>query len=134
MILHANAIPQNRSARIGTGGIDCDNPHRTILFAIVLGQLIDQRTLARARRPSQAQNPRVPSVREQRFQQLCPAWRAVLDHADSPRQTPRIAGAQLLNQWLEIGGQPVSVKQTRHKQKRQAAVGSGAIAWRRAGF
>ena len=64
-------------------------------FAIVLGQLIDQRALARAWRASQAQNPRMPGLWEQSFQQLPPARRTVLHHADSPRQTPRVAGTQL---------------------------------------
>src|ERR1700674_3788467 len=110
MILHTNAIPQNRPARIRTSGVNRDDSNRAVLLAIVLGQLIDQRALTRAGRSSEAQNPRPPSMREQRLQQLRPAWRAVLNHADRPRQTPRIAGAQLLNQWLEVGGQTVSVK------------------------
>jgi hypothetical protein len=77
--------------------------------------LIDERALARAGRASKTQNARVPSLREQRFQQFGPAWRAVLDHANGARQTPRIAGTQLLNQWLEVEAQSVSVKQTWEK-------------------
>ena len=57
----------------------------------MLGQLIDQRALARTRRTGQPKNPSVTGLQEQRFQQLGPAWRAVLDHADSPRQSPQIS-------------------------------------------
>ena len=112
MILHANAIPQNRPARIRTGGINCDDPHSPIFPAIVLGQLIDERTLARTGCTGKAQNSRVTGLWEQSLQQLGPPTRAVLDHADSPRQTPRIARTQLLNQWLEVVAQSVSVKQS----------------------
>ena len=48
MILHADAVAQNRSARVRTGRVDGDNADRLILFliALVLGKLIDQRALA----------------------------------------------------------------------------------------
>jgi len=123
MILHANAIPENRSACIRTRGIDGDDSNRSILLAIVLGQLIHERTLARAGRTSEAQNPRMSAAWKQSLQKLRRSRRTVFDHADSARQTPRIAGTQAINQWLEVGSQTVSVKQGWHKQKRRAAFG-----------
>lgn len=67
MILHANTIPQNRPARVGTGGIDRNNANRAIFFAIVLGQLIDQGTLAGTGRTGKAKNPRATCLRKQRL-------------------------------------------------------------------
>ena len=117
MILHANAIPQNRSARIRAGGIDRDDPDRTILFAIVLGQLIDQRALARPRRSGQAENSRVARLRKQGFQQLRPPRRSILHSGDGAGQSPRIAAAQALKPGLKFRGQTVSVKQSEDREE-----------------
>ena len=68
MILHADAVPQNRPARIRTGRIDRNDSHCAILLAVMLCQLIHKRALARARRAGEPQNPRVTSLRKQRFQ------------------------------------------------------------------
>jgi hypothetical protein len=67
MILHANTVAKDRPARVGTSGIDGNDSNRAIFFSVVLGQLVDQRTFASARRASEAQNPRMPGLGEQRF-------------------------------------------------------------------
>jgi len=79
--------------------------------------LIDQSTLARTGSTGKTQNPRMSSLRKQRFQQFRPPRRAVLDHADSPRQSPRVAGAQLFNQGLEVVPQTASVKHPMKKNE-----------------
>ena len=58
MLLHADAVAQNRSAGVGTGGIDRDDADGAFFLAIVAGQLIDQRALARARRTGESKYPR----------------------------------------------------------------------------
>src|SRR5262249_34179648 len=47
VILHADAVAENRSAGVGAGGVDGDDPHAAVFLAIVFGQLIDERALAR---------------------------------------------------------------------------------------
>ena len=64
MVLHANAVAQNRAAAVWTGGIDRDDAYRLVLLAIVACQLIDQRALACPRRAGQPDYSRSPSVRE----------------------------------------------------------------------
>jgi hypothetical protein len=117
MILHADTIPQNRPARVRACGIDRNDPYGAILLAIMLGQLVNQGALARTRRTGQTQNPGPSRLWKQRFQQFRPARRAVLDDADRPRQSPRIAGTKLLNPWLEVEAQSVSVKQAMKRMK-----------------
>lgn len=117
MILHADSVAQNRPTGVRASGIDRDDPDRTVFFAIVLGQLINQRALASAGRTSEAQNPRMPRLRKQGLQQIRPTGRPVFDDANRPRQTSRIAGAELLDQRLEVEAQSVSVKHMMEKEE-----------------
>ena len=100
MILHANAIAQNRSASVGTGGVDGDNADGTIIFAIEAGQLIDQRALARSGRPRQPKHTGFPAVWEQSFSNSDHpgAWFSTVDIArESARTSPeRICSIQSL--------------------------------------
>ena len=48
MALHANAVAQNRTARIGAGGVHSDHAHGFVLFPVMSGQPIYQRALAGA--------------------------------------------------------------------------------------
>ncbi len=60
VILHTDAVAQNRAARVRAGGIDRDDADGTILFAIVPRQLIDQRALSGARRASEPNDAGLP--------------------------------------------------------------------------
>ena len=104
MILHADAVAQNRSASVGTGWIYGDNAHGAIVFAIEASKLIDQRALPRSRRPGQAEDARLAAVRKQRLQQLGPSRRAVLHGRNGASQRPHVAGAQLVNPELGCRG------------------------------
>jgi len=48
--LHAYAVTQDRTAGVGTGGIDRDDPDGLVLFAILARQLVNERTFSRAGR------------------------------------------------------------------------------------
>jgi hypothetical protein len=54
MLLHANAVTQDRAAGIRTGRINSNDANRAILFAIKARKLIYQRALPCARSASQA--------------------------------------------------------------------------------
>ena len=101
MLLHANAVAQNRAAGVGAGGIDGDDADRRSLLAIVVCQLIDQRALARAGRAGEPEYPRLAAVRKQGLQQLRPSRRVILDGGDGARQRAGIAGAELMQS--EVG-------------------------------
>ena len=65
MLLHADAIAENCTASVRAGWIDRDDAHFTILLAIEARKLIDQRALARARRPCEAEHARLAAVWKQ---------------------------------------------------------------------
>ena len=73
MLLHADAIAQNRASRVRAGGIHRNDAHRAVLLAIVARQLIDQRALARARRTSEAEYACMSTVRKKNLKQFRPA-------------------------------------------------------------
>jgi hypothetical protein len=79
VILHADAVAEDRTARLRTGRVNRNNADRLTLFAIVFGQLIDERALARAGRASHADDSRPAGMRKERFEQIRPAGTAVLD-------------------------------------------------------
>ena len=97
MILHADAVAQNRSASVRAGRIDGDNTHRTIVFAIKAGKLIDQRALPRPRRARQSEDARPAAVRKQSLQQLRPTRRAILHRRNRASQRAHVAGAELVD-------------------------------------
>ena len=70
MILHANAVSENRPARIRTRRINRDDADRLLLFAILFGELIDERALARSRSASEPDDARLATMREECFEQL----------------------------------------------------------------
>ena len=64
MALHADAIAKDRAAGVRTGGIDGDDANCFSLRAVMRGQPIDQRALARSRRACHADHKGVAGVRE----------------------------------------------------------------------
>ncbi len=68
--LHANAIAQNRASGIRAGGINGDDANGFLALAVIRGQAIDQRALARARGAGNAGEIGLPGMREQDAQQL----------------------------------------------------------------
>ena len=111
MILHADAIAQNRSSRVRAGGIDGNDSDRSIFFAIVFCQLIDQRALACAGRAGHTENPSCASLGKESFQQISPSRPAIFHRADGARQRSRIPVAQPLDQSLVVVAQAFSVMQ-----------------------
>ena len=111
VVLHADAVAQNRPAGIGAGGIDRDNPDGVILLAIMFRELIDQRALARPRRSGQADHLCLAGKWEQRFEQLRGSRSAVFDGRDRSRQRQRLTRAETFDLRLGILLQGTSVKQ-----------------------
>ena len=68
MLLHADAVAQNRPARIGAGGVDGDDSHGLVLLAIEPRQLIDQCALARSGSARQTYHASAAAVGEQGLQ------------------------------------------------------------------
>src|SRR5580693_64235 len=120
MFLHADAVSQNRSARVGTRRIHSDYAYAAVVFAIEARKLIDQRALPCSGRPSQSQHARLSAVLKQRLEQLGPSRCAVLHGRDSAGQRTNVAGAKLLNPCLDGLVQAISVKQRRRKTKSAA--------------
>ena len=92
VVLHADAVAENRAAGVGAGGIDGDDGDGAILLAIKAGELIDQRALPRARRTGQADDPSFACVWEDCFEQIGPARRAILNARNSAGQRAGVAG------------------------------------------
>ena len=95
MILHTDTVAQNRPAGVRAGRVDRDDSDGLLLLAIVLGELIDQRALARSRRSSQTDHSRLAGVREERLEQIGTAGSAILDCRDGASERADVAGAQL---------------------------------------
>jgi len=64
MALHANAVAEDCTPGVGTGGIDRDDADAVLLFAIILRQLIDQRAFAGAGCARKANGLRFAGMRE----------------------------------------------------------------------
>ena len=94
MVLHANAVAENRAPGVGTGRIDSDDPNCAVFFAIVLSQLIDQRALACTGRAGQPNGERLARVREKFFEQIDPSRRMVLDSRDRSGEGARVSQAK----------------------------------------
>ena len=80
--------------------------------------MIDQRALPCSGRASHADDAGLPGVRKQRFQQIRPSGRAVLDGRDGAGQRARIAGTDGINQGMSLCCQTISVKQEEKKDIR----------------
>ena len=65
MLLHANAVAQNRPTGVGTGRVNRDDSNCTILFSIMPRQMINQSALARPRRASEPKDTPLPAMRKQ---------------------------------------------------------------------
>ena len=122
MILHADAVAENRAAGVGTGRIDGDDADGAVLLAIVLGELIDQGALPCSRRAGETDDACFARMREEGFQQVGPARGTVLDRRDSAGKSPDIArthdGGQIVELGIGGGGQANSVKQSGGKRER----------------
>src|SRR5690242_623219 len=110
MVLHANAIAQNRATRVGTCRIDRDDPDLLVLFAISLGQLVYQRALSCSRGSGQADRERSPSVRKQLFQQFSPSWSMVFDNRNSTGKSAGIARTKDVNRIFGVVAQAIKCK------------------------
>lgn len=110
MLLHADAVAENRSACVRTGGINRDDADRAFFLTVVVGQLIDQRALTRPRRTGESKYPRLSAVGKKCLEQFGPARRTVFDRADGPGKGARIAGAKLVNPLLDFCFQDVQCK------------------------
>ena len=93
MLLHANAVAQNRPACIRARGINGNNSDAAILTAIMLRQLVHQRALACAGSAGQTHGSCASSVGKQFFKKLNRSRRVVLDRRNSAGQRTEIAGA-----------------------------------------
>ncbi len=100
MILHADAVAQNRSAGVRTGRVHGDDADGLVVLAVVLGQLVDQRALAGSRRARQTENARMAGVGEESLEQFRPAGAAILDGGDGAGEGAGVAGAKTRNQRL----------------------------------
>jgi hypothetical protein len=96
VVLHADAVAQNRAAGVGTGGVDGNDAQGAAGPAVELSQLVDQRALAGSWRAGQAEDAGAAAEGEQRLEQIGASGGAVLHRADGARQGPGIAGAQAL--------------------------------------
>jgi hypothetical protein len=88
-----------------------------MVFAIETSKLIDQRALPRPRRPGQAEDERLATVRKYRLQQLGPSWGAILHGRNGSGKRSDVAGTELVNPCLDVLAQTVSVKQRKKKMK-----------------
>ena len=113
VILHPDAVAQDRAARIGTRGIDGNNPYGVILLSIELCNLIDQRALTRPRRSGQANYARRARVREQGLQQSGPSRVPILDGSNGAGQCSSIAGTQSRDRHVVVAVHDVQCKARR---------------------
>ena len=79
VVLHADAVAENRAAGVGAGGIDGDDGDRAILLAIKPGELIDQCALPCTRRTGHADDTSFAGVGEHCFEQIGPSGGTILN-------------------------------------------------------
>src|SRR5580704_17662784 len=127
MLLHADAVTQNRAPGVGAGGVDGDNSDRVIVLAIEARKLIDKRALPRSWRTSQPEHTRLSAVRKQRLQQLGPSRSAMLDSGNRASEGTHVAGAELVELCLDVGLQAISVKQRVKSRKWWLIVAAAAL-------
>ena len=113
VILHADAVAENRSARVGARGIDRDDAQRLAFAPVELRELVNQRALPRPGCAGHAEDARLTAVREECLQQIRRLGPAILDRADGPCQGTRVARAQALYPGLEIVFQTFQCKAER---------------------
>ena len=113
MVLHADAITQDRSSRIRAAGIDGDDAYRLIFSAVVLGKLIDEGALAGSGSSCKADDAGFAGIGEKRLQQVGPAGSTILNGGDRSGQSTWIAGAEFCDPFCVLGNgvQTASVKE-----------------------
>ena len=111
MLLHANAVAENRSAGIRAGGIDGDDADGVAGSSEMPRHVIDERALSGSGRAGEADDAGLSGVRKQRLQQIGPAGGAILDQGDGAGEGAGIAGTQEIDRWLKVTTQAASVKE-----------------------
>ena len=79
MLLHANAVAENRASGVRAGRVNRNDSYRALFLAIVLGQLIDQRTLPCTRGARQPNRARPSAKGEKSLEQVNPSGRVILN-------------------------------------------------------
>jgi hypothetical protein len=90
MLLHANPVPQERTASERTGGVDCDDANALALRAKVSRQGVHQRTLARSRGSGNTDEDSAAGVGEQLPHDLVGIRLAVLYSRDGASNSSRV--------------------------------------------
>jgi len=93
--LHADAVAQNRSARVGAGGIHGDDAYAILSLAVISGKAIHQCALARPRRSGDTGEICLPGVRKKFAQEMFRFRRMVFDGGDGARNGAHLSGADL---------------------------------------
>lgn len=93
MFLHANAIAENRAARIRAGRVDSNDSYGVTIFSKMPRHVIDERALAGTWRAGKADHAGFAGVREQSLEQIGPTGRTVFDDGDGAGEGAGIAGA-----------------------------------------
>src|SRR5690606_36660 len=96
------------------GGVNRDDPDGLAALAERAGQRIDDRRLARARRPGDADEVRASGVRVERSERSLGVWRAVFDAGDQAREGATIPGQHV--------GHPVDSGGARHAEREATAL------------
>jgi hypothetical protein len=89
--LHADAVAQDGAAAVGRRGVDRDDADGLPFLPQVRGHPVDERRLAGAGRSRDADDERLPRVREEPREQRGGLGRAVLDQRDRARDRPHVA-------------------------------------------
>ena len=103
MRLHADAVAENRTAGERAGGIDGDDAHAHAARAQRPRDLIDQRALAGAGRPGDAQRPGAARAGIQRGHQGGGVRRLVLDETQGAGKRTRVSGKHTVGERNGLG-------------------------------
>ena len=97
-LAHADAVAQDGAARIGTRRIDRDDADLAALGAQLFGQFANQRRLAAARHPGDADDMRAAGEPIDSAERLARFGFAMLGARDQPRHRGALAGDDPLDQ------------------------------------
>ena len=98
---HAYAVAEDGAAAEGAGGIYGNDADGLSALAVLVGELVHQRALARARCAGNADDARPARIREERFQNLDRLRPPVFYCRDGASELARIAGAHSLHHTLD---------------------------------
>ena len=90
VLLHPNAVAENRAPRVGTRWVDGEHGHALALVPVGPDQAVDERALAGARRTGDADHVRLPLVGKHRLQELEGVRVALVDQTASPSQRSNV--------------------------------------------